>query len=99
MQIYRSMHRVKIGTYTTTPDSYGQPRQSIASTHYVEMSITPYSQSTVQNPTYIDCQAIGLTKDNSLSTKDCVIDGAVTYDIVYIISGGRFNQVLLRVKK
>lgn len=99
MTINRRTKKVQVKTYTSAVDIYGQPRISTATSRYVDMSIVSYTQRQNSNPTYLDCEAVGLTKDTQITTSDCIIDDGTTYDVVYVIKSERFNQVLLRKKK
>lgn len=95
MNIQYQMHQVTVNTYTTQRDEYGQPRQTLTATRKVDMAIYKTSFMNIETPQFIDCNAVGLTKDFSITTSDQIVDSDYTYNVNYVEPVGRFLRVQL----
>ena len=97
--INREYQPVKIVTFKDGTDEYGQKRKKIESERTTEMVVKINSQINVNDPRYIDCDYIGITKDKDIKDTDtCSFDNK-NCNIRYIIPSGKYNQILMKVDK
>lgn len=95
MTLNREMLPVTVITYKEEYDSYGQPRTIVSKETTVEMAIKLSSQMNISNPEYVEVEAIGLTKDKTITDANSIIYNGETYNIKKVIPSGRFLQLLL----
>ena len=98
--INRETKTVTYRAFNEIKDAYGQPKREVVDSD-VEMMIKIMGQHNVEDPRFVDCDAIGITKQPylSFSLGDYIIDGSTTYLIKYLIPSNRFQQVLLKCEK
>lgn len=95
--INREKKDVIYRVFSNDKDAYGQlKRQWVDNT--VEMMIKIRGQVNVEDPRFIDCDAIGITKE-VLAAGNKIIDGDVVYLIQYVIPSFRYQQVFLKCEK
>lgn len=95
--INREMRTAYLLTYESPKDEYGQMHTGDPGKVPVEVVFKIQSQAEVNNPNYVDIQAIVLTKDSRPSEGDELeIDNKIFY-IKYIIPG-KYRQLLLCYK-
>ena len=97
--INREYRPVTIITYENGIDEYGQKRKKNKTERTTEMVVKINSQVNVNDPRYIDCDYIGITKDKDIKDTDtCSFDNK-NCNIKYIIPSGKYNQILIKVNK
>ena len=95
MNIQYEMHPVIVRTYTKMKDEYGQPRQVLVNERVVDMAIYKQNMTNIDTPQFVDCNAVGLTKDYCITTNDQIVDRDFTYNVMYTQRTGRFNRIQL----
>lgn len=91
---------VSLLTYSDTVaspavDAYGQIKKGSYTTSSIEMYVKVYSQANVQDPRYVDCEVIGLTKAD-VTTKNSILIDSIKYEVLYVVPTRRMNEVFLR---
>lgn len=95
--INREMHSVTVSSFSGT-DQFGQLRTGTETQRTVDMMIKQASAANVQDPRYVEITDIGLTKEQ-ITPGEIVTDGARSFDVLYVIPGGRLNQAMLKERK
>ena len=93
--INRETKTVVYREFTSDKDAYGQLKREYEDRN-VEMMIKIMGQHNVEDPRFVDCDAIGITKDLSLTLGNHIIDKDKKYLIKYLIPSNRYQQVLLK---
>lgn len=94
MTITRELQSATIQTYGTTVDAYGQLVQSEV-TRTADIAFKIYAQQNVQDPRYVDVEAIGLTKDTSIVPGEVVSLAQGDFRVKYVIPTGRWRELML----
>lgn len=94
MTITRELQSATIKTYGTTVDRYGQPEQSDV-TRTADIAFKIYAQQNVQDPRYVDVEAVGLTKDTSIVPGEVISFAQGDFRVKYVIPSGRWIQLML----
>ena len=94
MTITRELKSATIKTYGTTVDRYGQLVQSDV-TRTADIAFKIYAQQNVQDPRYVDVEAVGLTKDTSIVPGEVISFAQGDYRVKYAIPSGRWTQLML----
>ena len=94
MTITRELQSATIKTYGTTVDRYGQLVQSEV-TRTADIAFKIYAQQNVQDPRYVDVEAVGLTKDTSIVPGEVISFAQGDYRVKYVIPSGRWTQLML----
>ena len=94
MTITRELQSATIKTYGTTVDRYGQLVQSDV-TRTADIAFKIYAQQNVQDPRYVDVEAVGLTKDTSIVPGEVISFAQGDYRVKYVIPSGRWTQLML----
>lgn len=95
--IIREMKNVIYRAFDNTKDAYGQLKQSFTDST-IKMMIKIRGQVNVEDPRFIDCDCIGITKE-VLIPGNKIIDGNQVYLIQYAIPSSRYQQVMLKCEK
>lgn len=91
----REFRPVKIISFKNGTDKYGQKRKAIKAERTTDMVVKINTQTNVNNPRYVVCDYIGITKDTEIKDSDvCSFDG-IECNIKYIIPSGKYNQVIM----
>lgn len=93
--INRETRQVVYRAYDNTKDAYGQLKQNSVD-RPIEMMIKIRGQVNVTDPRFVDCDAIGITQERTLTAGNKIVDGDVIYLIQYIIPSFRYQQVFLK---
>ena len=96
--INRETKQVIYRIFEDVCDAYGQLKREYSDVK-VNMMIKIMGQHNVEDPRFIDCDAIGITKDLSIIPGNHIIDGPTTYLVKYISPSNRFQQVLLKCEQ
>lgn len=94
MTITRELQTATIRAYAQNTDTYGQLVQSNA-TRTAEIAFKVYSQTNVQDPRYVDVEAIGLTKDTSIVPGEVITFAQGDFRVKYVIPTGRWTELML----
>lgn len=94
--INRQFQTVKVISYATGTDQYGQPRQSGSSSRTIQMVINTYTQSNTDDVRYADVTNVGLTADRGITDKDQIKIGDDLFQILYVIPSKRLHQILMK---
>ena len=94
MTITRELQSATIKTSGTTVDRYGQLVQSDV-TRTADIAFKIYAQQNVQDPRYVDVEAVGLTKDTSIVPGEVISFAQGDYRVKYVIPSGRWTQLML----
>lgn len=94
--INNEMQSVKVITFTSGTDDYGQTRQTVSSVTYVDMTLKLYSQTNSSDPRFLNVEYVGLTTDTSITTANQIEVGGSKFNIERTIPSGRYMQVLLK---
>lgn len=94
--INRQKRNVSLITFTPGLDEYGQPRQLGSRSQTIEMVITSYNHTKVDDVRYEEVTDLGLTSFQEISDTDKIKDGERTYQILYVVPTGRLTQVFLK---
>lgn len=94
MTITRELQSATIKTYGTTVDRYGQPVLSDV-TRTADIAFKIYAQQNVQDPRYVDVEAVGLTKDTSIVPGEVITFAQGDFRVKYVIPSGRWTQLML----
>lgn len=81
-------------SYEYVVDDYGVPMYATA-TRTADIAFKLYSQQNVQDPRYIDVEAIGLTKDTSIVPGEVVTLAQGDFRVKYVIPSARWIQLML----
>ena len=95
MTLNREFEPIVVKTYTSGVDEYGAIRQKGSTTRTVEMVVKINNQSNVQDPRYIDCTLVGITKDKSITDANTVMYQGKEYNIKYIIPSPKYLTLLM----
>lgn len=80
--------------YDYVVDEYGQFMYSTAP-RTADIAFKVYAQQNVQDPRYVDVEAIGLTKDTSIVPGEVVCLAQGDFRVKYVIPTGRWQQLML----
>ena len=94
MTITRELQSATIKAYGSTVDRYGQLVQSDG-TRTADIAFKIYAQQNVQDPRYVDVEAVGLTKDTSIVPGEVISFAQGDFRVKYVIPTGRWQEVLL----
>ena len=94
MTITRELQSATIKTYGTSVDSYGQLIQS-ENTRTADIAFKVYGQQNVQDPRYVDVEAVGLTKDTSIVPGEVITFDQGDYRVKYVVPTSRWQQLML----
>lgn len=94
MTITRELQSATIKTYGQTVDAYGQLTLS-QTTRTADVAFKVYAQQNVQDPRYVDVEAVGLTKDKSIVPGEVVSLAQGDYRVKYVIPTGRWQELML----
>ena len=94
MTITRELQSATIKTYGTTVDRYGQLVQSDV-TRTADIAFKIFAQQNVQDPRYVDVEAVGLTKDTSIVPGEVISFAQGDFRVRYVIPTGRWHELLL----
>ena len=95
MTITRELQSATIKAYGLTTDSYGQLEQGTPTERTADIVFKIYAQNNVQDPRYIDVEAVGLTKDKSIVPGEVISFAQGDYRVKYVIPSGRWYQLML----
>ena len=95
MTITRELQSATIKTYGTTVDAYGQLEQGTPTTRTADIAFKIYGQQNVQDPRYVDVEAVGLTKDTSIVPGEVISFAQGDFRVKYVIPSGRWTQLML----
>ena len=95
--INRELKKVTYRAFANTKDDYGQLKQVYTDTD-IEMMIKIQTQVNVEDPRFIDCDCVGISK-NLLVAGNKIIDNDKVYLIKYVIPSSRYQQALLKCEK
>lgn len=94
MTINRELQSATIRSYSTTVDAYGQRVQS-ETTRTADVAFKVYAQQNVQDPRYVDVEAVGLTKDKSIVPGEVISFAQGDFRVKYVIPTGRWQELML----
>ena len=102
MTIMRELQNVTIKGYaheSTAPyglsvDSYGQLVPA-SSSRSAQVAFKLYSQQNVQDPRYVDVEAVGLTKDTSIVPGEVITFAQGDFRVKYVIPTSRWTELML----
>lgn len=92
--INREIKQVTYRVFDNTKNEYGELKQE-STDKTIDMMIKIRSQMNVEDPRFIDCESIGITKE-ILIPGNKIIDNDNTYLIKYVIPSRRYQQVFLQ---
>lgn len=95
MTITRELQSATIKAYGQTVDTYGQLEQGTPVTRTADIAFKIYAQTNVQDPRYVDVEAVGLTKDKSIVPGEVISFAQGDYRVKYVIPTGRWQQLML----
>ena len=95
MTITRELQSATIKAYGLTTDSYGQLEQGTPTERTADIAFKIYAQNNVQDPRYVDVEAVGLTKDKSIVPGEVISFAQGDYRVKYVIPTGRWYQLML----
>lgn len=95
MTLNREFEPIVIKEYTSGVDEWGAIRQNGSTERTVDMVVKIYNQSNVQDPRYIDCTLVGITKDRNITDANTVMYQGKEYNIKYIIPSPKFLTLLM----
>lgn len=95
MTIQRELQSATIKTYGTTVDAYGQLEQGTPATRTADIAFKIFAQQNVQDPRYVDVEAVGLTKDTSIVPGEVISFAQGDFRVKYVIPSGRWTQLML----
>lgn len=87
---------VQVLTFNTGTNEYGMVREKGFTSRDVEMDVYGYIPRNNDTPEYIDCDAIGLTNDETISIQNQIIYNNTKYDVKYVILTPRKNQIIMK---
>lgn len=93
MTITRELQSATITANTTTTDAYGQIVPGAERTADIAFKI--FAQNNVQDPRYVDVEAVGLTKDKSIVPGEVISFAQGDYRVKYVLATGRWTQLML----
>lgn len=96
--INRENKPVTVVRYKDTTDEYGQTKCDIDKAINTQMCIHIYNQTNVQDPRYVDCDYIGITKLSDITINDDVLFENITTRVMYIIPTRTYYIVLMKKK-
>lgn len=96
--INREQKQVIYRAFSNTKDKYGQLKRE-STDQEVDMVIKIMGQSNVEDPRFIDCDSLGITRERGLKPGNYIVDGEVSYLIKYVIPSFRYQQVFLKCEK
>lgn len=94
MTITRELQSATIKAPGTTVDAYGQIVQS-GVIRTADIAFKVYAQTNVQDPRYVDVEAIGLTKDTSIVPGEVITFAQGDFRVKYVIPTGRWTELML----
>lgn len=94
--INREWIEATVTSFVDDVDSYGVPRQTIASIRTIKVVPKIYSQTYVNNPLFNDVEIIALTKDKEVTDKNQITIDSVEYYVLHTIPSSRLTQLLLK---
>ena len=95
MTITRELQRATIKAYGLTTDTYGQLEQGTPTTRTADIAFKIYAQQNVQDPRYVDVEAVGLTKDKSIVPGEVISFAQGDYRVKYVIPAARWTELML----
>lgn len=90
--IQANMKRCKHFIAERRKDNYGQYQYDYTLDDSIDVSITIFSQTIVNNPIYNDVTYIGITRESNINKHDLIDD----YEVLYTIPSGRYTQILMK---
>lgn len=81
-------------SYDYVVDSYGQLVPD-ARTRTADVAFKLYSQQNVQDPRYVDVEAVGLTKDTSIVPGEVITFAQGDFRVKYVIPTSRWTELML----
>lgn len=93
MTTTRELQSATITANSTTVDEYGQIVPGAERTADIAFKI--YAQQNVQDPRYVDVEAVGLTKDKSIVPGEVISFAQGDYRVKYVIPTGRWQELML----
>ena len=94
MTITRELQSATIKAYGTSVDAYGQLIQS-EETRTADIAFKIYGQQNVQDPRYVDVEAVGLTKDKSIVPGEVITFAQGDYRVKFVVPTSRWQQLML----
>lgn len=94
MTINREMQLYTVRDYTDSIDEYGATGNDYTE-RQIEMLIKINNQSNVEDPRYIDCELIAITKDRNINDTNSIIYQGKLYNIKYIIPSRKYYTLFL----
>lgn len=94
--INREKQLVNLVSYTSGYDEYGKPLNTIQETKEIQMMITLYKESNVNDVRFIDATHLGITSEKGITDKNYIILGADEYKVIQVIPSKRYTQVFLK---
>ena len=95
MTITRELQSATIKAYGLTVDAYGQLEQGTPTTRTADIAFKIYGQQNVQDPRYVDVDAVGLTKDKSIVPGEVISFAQGDYRGKYVIPTSRWQELML----
>lgn len=95
MTITRELQSATIKNYGLTVDDYGQLEQGTPTTRTADIMFKVYAQQNVQDPRYVDVEAVGLTKDKSITPGEVISFAQGDFRVKYVIPTSRWQELLL----
>lgn len=92
----RHKSTVQVLSFTPGTDAYGMVRKNGFESRDVVMDFYLYVPTNNDTPEYVDCDAIGLTNDSTITTSNQIIHDNIKYDVKYVIPTPRKNQILMK---
>lgn len=89
---------VKVVSYKDDLNEYGEKKQVIDKITETEMRVYVYSQTNKSDPRYVECDYIGLIRDNFITVNDDIEFNNLSCNVKYIIPSPRYTQIFMRVK-
>lgn len=84
--------------YEDTVDEYGAKKTAVKEILEAEMRIYIHSQTNVSDPRYVDCDYIGLIRDNFITVNDDIKFDDISCNVKYIIPSPRYTQIFMKKK-
>ena len=95
MTITRELQRATVKAYGLSVDAYGQLEQGTPTTRTADIMFKVYAQNNVQDPRYVDVEAVGLTKDKSIVPGEVISFAQGDYRVKYVIPTSRWQELML----
>ena len=92
--IQREWQSVTRRVFKDGTNDYGQLRKLGYDDYTIKMVVKIYTQTSTENPRFLDVDLLGLTKD-TVECGDQIIIGTKKYDVKYTIPSEKLTQVFM----